>query len=78
MEKQTIKNWAVDDRPREKLASNGSDTLSNSELLAILINIGSPNRSAVDLAKELLAAVDNNLQKLAKLSVKEMVNLKIK
>ncbi len=78
MEKQTIKNWAVDDRPREKLASNGSDTLSNSELLAILINIGSPNRSAVDLAKELLSAVDNNLQKLAKLSVKEMVNLKIK
>ncbi len=60
MEKQTIKNWAVDDRPREKLALNGPDTLSNSELLAILINIGSPDRSAVDLAKELLAAVDNN------------------
>ena len=78
MEKRTIKNWAIDDRPREKLASNGSDTLSNSELLAILINNGSPEKSAVDLAKELLAAVDNNLQRLAKLSVKEMVNLKIK
>ena len=78
MEKRTIKNWAVDDRPREKLALNGADTLSNSELLAILINNGTPEKSAVDLAKELLAAVDNNLQRLAKLSVKEMVNLKIK
>jgi DNA repair protein RadC len=78
MEKQSIKNWAVDDRPREKLALNGADSLSNSELLAILINNGTQDKSAVDLAKELLAAVGNNLQKLAGLSVKEMVNLKIK
>jgi DNA repair protein RadC len=78
MEKQSIKNWAVDDRPREKLALNGADSLSNSELLAILINNGTQDKSAVDLAKELLAAVGNNLQKLARLSVKEMVNLKIK
>jgi DNA repair protein RadC len=78
MEKQSIKNWAVDDRPREKLALNGADSLSNSELLAILINNGTQDKSAVDLAKELLASVGNNLQKLAGLSVKEMVNLKIK
>ena len=78
MEKRSIKDWAIDDRPREKLALNGADSLSNSELLAILINNGSPDKSAVDLAKELLAAVNNNLQKLAKLSVKEMINLKIK
>jgi DNA repair protein RadC len=78
MEKQSIKNWAIDDRPREKLALNGADSLSNSELLAILINNGTQDKSAVDLAKELLAAVGNNLQKLAGLSVKEMVNLKIK
>jgi DNA repair protein RadC len=78
MNKQTIKNWAVDDRPREKLALKGSESLSNSELLAILINNGSVEKSAVDLAKELLAAVGNNLQRLSKLSVKEMVNLKIK
>jgi DNA repair protein RadC len=78
MEKQSIKNWAVDDRPREKLALNGADSLSNSELLAILINNGTQDKSAVDLAKELLAGVGNNLQKLAGLSVKEMVNLKIK
>lgn len=78
MNKQSIKNWAVDDRPREKLALKGAETLSNSELLAILINNGSVEKSAVDLAKELLAAVGNNLQRLSKLSVKELVNLKIK
>ncbi|MEJ7679849.1 MAG: UPF0758 domain-containing protein [Segetibacter sp.] len=63
---------------REKLALKGAESLSNSELLAILINNGSVEKSAVDLAKELLAAVENNLQRLAKLSVKDMVNLKIK
>jgi DNA repair protein RadC len=78
MEKNSIKNWAVDDRPREKLALKGAETLSNSELLAILILNGAVDKSAVDLAKELLAAVQNDLQKLAKLSVKDMVNLKIK
>jgi DNA repair protein RadC len=78
MNNQSIKNWAIDDRPREKLALKGAESLSNSELLAILINNGSTDKSAVDLAKELLSAVENNLQRLAKLSVKEMVNLKIK
>ena len=78
MQKQSIKNWAIDDRPREKLALKGSDLLSNSELLAILINNGSKDKSALDLAKELLAAVNNDLQRLGKISVKEMINLKIK
>ena len=67
MSNQSIKNWAIDDRPREKLALKGSESLSNSELLAILINNGTSNKSAVDLAKELLQKVDNNLLKLAKL-----------
>lgn len=78
MEKQSIKDWAIDDRPREKLIDKGPHSLSNSELLAILILNGTVSKSAVDLAKELLGKVDNNLQKLGKLSVKEMVNLKIK
>jgi len=78
MAKSGIKNWALDDRPREKLALKGAEILSNSELLAILINNGTTDKSAVDLAKDLLSAVENNLQRLAKLSVKEMVNLKIK
>lgn len=78
MQKQTIKQWAIDDQPREKLALKGSDTLSNSELLAILINNGSKEKSALDLAKDLLSKVNNDLQQLGKISVKEMVNLKIK
>ncbi len=78
MENQSIKTWAVDDRPREKLIAKGSQNLSNSELLAILVQNGSINKSAVDLAKELLIKVDNSLQKLGKLTVKDIVNFKIK
>lgn len=78
MSNKSIKNWAIDDRPREKLALKGADTLSNSELLAILINIGTPDKSAVELAKELMAAAENSVQKLAKLSVQDMLKLKIK
>ncbi|OIR12895.1 hypothetical protein GALL_59620 [mine drainage metagenome] len=56
----------------------GAASLSNSELLAILINNGTKDKTAVDLAKDLLAAVDNDLQKLRKLSVREYLQLKIK
>lgn len=73
-----IKDWASDDRPREKLMLKGASALSNSELLAILINNGTPNKSAVDLAKELLLACNNNLQRLGSLGYQEMVQLKIK
>ena len=78
MQNQTIKDWAVDDRPREKLMNKGAESLSNSELIAILILNGAVNKSAVDLAKELLAKTDNSLQKLGKLTVKDLVNFKIK
>jgi len=78
MEKISIKNWALDDRPREKLMLKGADNLSNSELLAILINNGTKNKSAVDLSKELLAIVNNDLHKLGSLSVKELLQLQIK
>ena len=78
MGKFSIKDWAVDDQPRKKLVSKGAESLSNSELLAILINNGTQNQSALDLAKELLQTTDNDLQKLAGLSVREMVKKKIK
>ncbi len=78
MSTNSIKNWSEDDRPREKLLLKGSDALSNAELLAILINNGTRNKSAVDLAKELMALVNNDLQRLGQLSVKEIVNLKVK
>src|SRR3989338_5015275 len=52
---KSIKNWPKDDRPREKLLRNGEHTLSDSELLAILLRIGVKGNSAVDLARKILA-----------------------
>jgi len=72
----SIKNWATDDRPREKLLTKGAAALSNSELLAILINNGSKNRSAVELAKEILKLGSNNLNELGKLTLKELQHVK--
>lgn len=78
MRKFSIKDWAEDDQPRKKLLFKGADTLSNSELLAILINNGTRGQSAIDVAKSLLQTLDNDLQKLAGLSVRELVKQKIK
>jgi DNA repair protein RadC len=72
----SIKNWAKDERPREKLLAHGAEILSNSELLAILINHGTKNKSAIELGKEILDAGKNNLQELGKLSVKELMKIK--
>lgn len=72
----SIKNWAVDDRPREKLISKGRESLSDSELLAILISTGSRNKSAVELAKEILFLGKNNLNELGKVSLKELMSIK--
>lgn len=78
MRKFSIKNWASDDQPRKKLLQSGATALSNAELLAILINNGSGGDTAVDVARNLLLSAENDLQKLAGLSVKEMMNRKIK
>lgn len=78
MSSQSIKNWSEDDRPREKLLLKGADALSNAELLAILINNGTVNKSAVEVTKELMSLVNNDLQRLGQLSVKEIVKLKVK
>lgn len=72
-----IKNWAEDDRPREKLIAKGAASLSNAELLAILIITGSTKGSALDIAQELLAICDNKLNLLARLSVHEILEYKI-
>lgn len=77
-EKLSIKNWAQDDRPREKLIMKGAAVLSNAELLAILINNGTRSASALDLAKSLLNLSNNSIHQLSKLSVKEILQLKIK
>ena len=67
-----IKNWNVNDRPREKLMANGSSSLSDSELLSILIGTGTRNKTAVQLAKELLHSVQNNLDVLGKTPLSEI------
>ncbi len=72
----SIKNWAEDDRPREKLMKQGSEMLSNSELLAIIINNGSKARSAIDLAKEILRLGHDNLDELGKLSLQDLKKIK--
>ena len=72
----SIKNWAVDDRPREKLSLKGAAALSDSELLAILINNGNKEDSAVSLAKKILQLGNNNLNELGKLGLKELQQIK--
>lgn len=72
----SIRQWAKDDRPREKLLLHGAAGLSNSELLAILLQNGSREKSAVDLAKEVLKLGKDNLGELAKLSVKELTRIR--
>jgi DNA repair protein RadC len=72
----SIKHWAKDDRPREKLLSKSPTALSDSELLAILINNGTKNKSAVELAREVMELGKNNLAQLGKLSVKELMKIK--
>jgi len=68
----TIKEWAVEDRPREKLLAKGTSALSDAELLAILIGSGSPKESAVDLCKRLLQGINSNLDELGKQDVKSL------
>jgi DNA repair protein RadC len=72
----SIKNWSQDDQPREKLRDKGRSVLSDAELVAILIGSGSKNESAVDLSKRILASVENNLNALGKLSIKQLMEFK--
>jgi len=76
MEKFTIKSWALDDRPREKLLAKGKSSLSDAELIAILIGSGNREESAVGLAKRILKSVDGNLNTLSKLSVEKLMEFK--
>lgn len=70
--KKSIKEWALDERPREKAIKNGISTLSKSELLAILVGSGNDEESAVDLMKRVLDSCGNNISELAKLSVDDL------
>ncbi len=74
--KHPIKQWAKDDRPREKLLLKGAENLSDSELLAILIHNGTKEKTAVDLGKEILKLGKNNLNELGKLTIKQLMKVK--
>ena len=72
----TIKNWALEDRPREKLVKNGVGNMSDAEIIAILIGSGTKNQSALELSRQLLFASKNNLYELGKLSLDEITRIK--
>jgi DNA repair protein RadC len=72
----SIKDWARDDRPRDKFLDKGPMVLSDTELVAILIRTGCAKKTAMDLSREILAAGKNNLNELGRLSVKELMRIK--
>ncbi|MBR7031308.1 MAG: DNA repair protein RadC [Prevotella sp.] len=76
MEKLTIAHWSEDDQPREKLRDKGPQTLSNAELLAILIGSGTPGTSAVELMQEVLNHCNNNLNTIGKMTIRDLCQYK--
>lgn len=73
---QSIKNWIEEDRPREKMMLQGAGNLTSTELLAILIQGGTKEKSAMDLARDLLQASNGKLSELARLSFKDFTSVK--
>nr|MBS0038212.1 DNA repair protein RadC [Saprospiraceae bacterium] len=69
---QNIKSWAAEDRPREKLMYNGVRSLTNAELMAILLGSGSRNQSALDLAKAILSSCNNDLDELGRYTLDDL------
>jgi DNA repair protein RadC len=72
----SIKDWSVEDRPREKLLSKGISSLSDAELIAIIIGSGNRDESAVELSRRILVSVQNNLNELGKLTVDDLQKYK--
>lgn len=75
-ERITLKNWAADDRPREKMVQKGTQSLSDAELIAILISSGTRTETAVELARRVLQQSGNNLNELGRLSLNELQRIK--
>ncbi|MCX6256877.1 MAG: DNA repair protein RadC [Bacteroidia bacterium] len=74
--KLSIKEWAIEDRPREKMLSKGIKSLTDAELLSILIGSGTRNDSALELAKKVMASVNHNLNELCKKSADDLKQVK--
>jgi DNA repair protein RadC len=71
-----IKDWAAEDRPREKLIKKGITALTDAEILALLIGSGSKNETAVELSRRILLGVDNNLNEMGKLTINDLQKYK--
>lgn len=71
-----ILSWAEEDRPREKMEARGKESLTDAELIAILINSGTPDLSAVDVGKQIMTFADNSIGSLARLSIKDLMKIK--
>lgn len=74
--KPSIREWAVEDRPREKMLANGVRSLSDAELIAILIGSGNIEESAVELSRRILAVANNNLNELGKKNIADLQKFK--
>ena len=72
----TIRQWSIDDRPREKMQQRGAQQMSNAELLALLIGSGNQGESAVHLMQRLLSSVDNNILELHAMAIEKMMEWK--
>ena len=75
-DKLNLKQWAIEDRPREKMKQKGPGALTNAELLAILIHTGNTEDSVVALTQKVMASCRNSLSELGKLSVGELCSFK--
>lgn len=73
---KSIKDWALSDRPREKMLEKGKEALTDAELIAILLGSGNKEETAVDLSRHILSDVGNNLIKLSQLSINELTKYK--
>jgi DNA repair protein RadC len=76
LSKLTIKHWSEEDQPREKLMNKGKSVLTSAELIAILIGSGNNDQSAVELSKQILDSVNNDLSVLSKLSIHDLMKFK--
>ena len=75
-QKKSIKEWAADDQPREKMMAKGKNALSNAELLAILLRTGDIGTSAVELSRSILDSIDNDLIALSNLTLDDLMQHK--
>ena len=73
---RTIKCWAEEDRPREKMLAKGKQSLSDAELIAILLGSGSTEQTAVGLAQSILASTNNDLNELGRCSLSHFMKFK--